>query len=175
MACRSFCLAGGEIKNEAQGHARSCHWSSRISQNISCTLNLEIIKMVAVNNNSVQQRRKSFLLKSHLFFASFAKKSRLNRWFFKWFSYYFNNNGVSPAHFKVTAQSSDQTRQSDYPNLTRVSDPTDCNLGNSDVLDLASCAVSSWAVANTTDEDEQRKPVSAVDNGRISYLRRLFS
>lgn len=30
FAYRSLCLAGGEIKNEAQGHAPGCHWSSGI-------------------------------------------------------------------------------------------------------------------------------------------------
>lgn len=62
--------------------------------------------MVVVNNSSVQKRSKTFLLKSHLIFASFAqkKKKKKNRWLFKRFCYYFNNNGVSSTHFKVTAQ-----------------------------------------------------------------------
>lgn len=102
FACRSFCLAGGEIKSKAQGHAPSCHWSSRIWQNISCTVSLEIIKVVEMNNNSVQKRSKNIILKCYLFFASIlcSERKKNNSTLFKWFSHYFNDNGVSSAHSK---------------------------------------------------------------------------
>lgn len=99
LAYRSFCLAGGEIEDEAQDHAPSCHWSSGVWQNISCAVSPDIMKMMAMNNNSAQKISKNTILRYYLFRCILCSGNEkiMKRTLFKWLSYYRNDNRVHSA------------------------------------------------------------------------------